>query len=107
MKGILDNVSGPNQVQDSYNERKLQISLEQLRTVIVVIVGKFVALQQDNPMLLLEALFRFQTKEIKDQVLNNYSLSVCRPGLIDKETDRERELKLSGAYDENIIFGDE
>ena len=40
MKGILDNVGG-----DSFGERKLQVSFEQLRTVIIAIVGKFVALQ--------------------------------------------------------------
>ena len=74
---------------------------------MTVIVGKFVALQQDNPMLLLESLFRFQTKDIKDQVLNNYSLGVARVGLLDKEDDRERELLNNGAYDDNIIFGDE
>ena len=102
MKGILENTSG-----DSYGERKLQVSLEQLKTIVTVIVGKFVALQQDNPMLLLESLFRFQTKDIKDQVLNNYSLGVARVGLLDKEDDRERELLNNGAYDDNIIFGDE
>lgn len=58
-------------------------------------------------MLLLEAMFRFQTKDIKDQVLNNYSLGVARTGLIDKETDRERDRMANGAYDENIIFGEE
>ena len=54
---------------------------------MTVIVGKFVQLQMDNPMLALEALFRFQSKEIKDQVLCNYSLGVQRVGLVDKETD--------------------
>jgi len=58
-------------------------------------------------MLLLESLFRFQTKEIKDQVLNNYSLGVARVGFLDKEDDRERDRLINGAYDENIIFGDE
>lgn len=102
MKGILENTSG-----DSYGERKLQVSLEQLKTIVTVIVGKFVTLQRDNPMLLLESLFRFQTKDIKDQVLNNYSLGVARVGLLDKEDDRERDRLLHGAYDENIVFGDE
>jgi len=58
-------------------------------------------------MLLLEAMFRFQTKDIKDQVLNNYSLGVARTGLVDKETDRERDRLANGEYDENIIFGEE
>ena len=69
MKGIMD-VSG----SGGYTERKLQVSNEQLRQIVTIIVGKFVQLQMDNPMLALEALFRFQSKEIKDQVLGNYSL---------------------------------
>ena len=39
--------------------------------------------------------------------MNNYSLGIVRAGFIDKETDRERDRLLNGAYDENIIFGDE
>ena len=58
---------------------------------MTVIVGKFVQLQMDNPMLALEALFRFQSKEIKDQVLCNYSLGVQRVGLADKETELEKD----------------
>lgn len=58
---------------------------------MTVIVGKFVQLQMDNPMLALEALFRFQSKEIKDQVLCNYSLGVQRVGLVDKETEQEKD----------------
>lgn len=58
---------------------------------MTVIVGKFVQLQMDNPMLALEALFRFQSKEIKDQVLCNYSLGVQRVGLVDKETELEKD----------------
>ena len=58
-------------------------------------------------MLLLEAMFRFQTKEIKDQILCNYSLGVARPGFIDKEEDRDRDRQMNGAYDDNIVFEDE
>ena len=58
-------------------------------------------------MLALEALFRFQSKEIKDQVLYNYSIGVQRHGFVDKENDQEKERMNNGAYDENIIFGDE
>ncbi len=42
-------------------------------------------------MLAMEAMFRFQSKEIKDQVLCNYSLGYARAGFIDKETDREKD----------------
>jgi len=61
MKGIMTGSLG-----ESYTERKLQVSRDQLRQIVIVIVGKFVQLQMDNPMLALEALFRFQSKEIKD-----------------------------------------
>ena len=87
MKGIMENASG-----DSYNERKLRISNDQLKQIITTIVGKFVALQMDNPLLAMEAMFRFQTKEIKDQVLCNYELGVARIGLIGKEDAKEREM---------------
>ena len=55
----------------------------------------------------MEAMFRFQTKEIKDQVLCNYSIGVQRYGMIDKDDENENNKLINGAYDENIIFGDE
>ena len=58
-------------------------------------------------MLAMEAMFRFQTKEIKDQVLCNYSIGVQRYGMIDKDDENENNKLINGAYDENIIFGDE
>ena len=58
-------------------------------------------------MLALEAMFRFSSKEIKDQVLCNYDLKVARHGLIDKEDDKEREKRHNEAYDDNIVFGEE
>ena len=58
-------------------------------------------------MLALEALFRFQSKEIKDQVLCNYSLGVQRVGLVDKEVEQEKDRQVHGAYDDNIVFGEE
>ena len=102
MRGIMDNAQG-----DTYGERKLKVSTDQLKQIVTVIVGKFVQLQRDNPMLLLEAMYRFQTKEIKDQILCNYSLGVARPGFIDKQEDRDRERLANGAYDDNIVFEDE
>ena len=102
MKGLMDNASG-----DSYAARKLKVSQDQLRSIVTTIVGKFVKLYQDNPMSLLETLFRYQSKEIKDQVLCNYNIGTCRVGLVDKEAEAERERQISGAYDENIVFGEE
>ena len=86
MRGIMTHMEG-----DSFAERKLRVSNDQLRSIVTVIVGKFVQLQMDNPMLALEALFRFQSKEIKDQVLCNYNLGVARVGLVDKEADQEKD----------------
>ena len=40
-------------------------------------------------------------------MLANYNIGTCRVGLIDKELDAERERQISGAYDQNIVFGDE
>ena len=102
MKGIAENIS-----PDSFAERKLRVSNEQLRNIVTIIVGKFVQLQMDNPMLAIEALFRFQSKEIKDQVLCNYSLGYSRVGLVDKEMDQEKNKLVHGAYDDNIVFGEE
>lgn len=98
----MENVSS-----DSYGERKLRISNDQLKQIVTAIVGKFVALQIDNPLLAMEAMFRFQTKEIKDQVLCNYELQTARYGLIGKETDQEKDKQMNEAYDANIIFEDE
>lgn len=39
MKGILEKMSG-----DTFGERKLKVSLDQLKAIVTVIVGKFVAL---------------------------------------------------------------
>ena len=100
MKGIMDNGG-------SYTERKLQVSNDQLRQIVTLIVGKFVQLQMDNPMAAMEALFRFQSKEIKDQILNNYDLGIARAGFIDKADDKEKDRLESGAYDDNIVFGEE
>lgn len=75
--------------------------------MVTVIVGKFVQLQMDNPMLALEAMYRFPTKEIKDQVLCNYEMRVTRAGFVDKEVDQERNKHMNEAYDDNIVFGDE
>ena len=61
----------------------------------------------DNPLLVIEAMFRFQTKEIKNDILQNYELQVARFGMIGKETDQDKEKLINEAYDENILFEDE
>ena len=61
--------------------------------MVSAIVEKFVSLQRENPMLALEALFKFQSADIKQQVLSNYSYNSY--GFVDKD------------MDENIVFQDE
>lgn len=101
MKGIMENST------QTFAEKKLRHSQEQLRQIITTIVGKFCQLQKENPMLAVEALFRFQSKEIKDMVMCNYAMDATRFGLVDKEQDLAQQLAAAQAYDANIIFGDE
>ena len=61
MKGLLDASK-----KSSLIDKKLEFSQNELRKVITIIVGKFVLLQKENPLLALEALFKIQSKEIKD-----------------------------------------
>jgi len=51
------------------------VSKAKLGEVLELIVGKFVALQMQNPLLAIEALFRYGSKETKDQILGNYFIS--------------------------------
>lgn len=64
---------GLNEVKFDVVNRRLQLAKESLKEVITVIVGKFVELQKVNPMLAVEALFRYQSREIKDSIMQNYS----------------------------------
>lgn len=44
------------------------------------IIAKFVQLQKQNPLLIMEAMFRFQSKEIKDMVLYSYGSGLAPLG---------------------------
>jgi len=43
-----------------------------MKQVINMVTGKFVELLKKNKMLGVEILFRWPSREIKDQILNNY-----------------------------------
>ena len=89
----------------SFVERKLKLSKEHLKNVITTIVGRFVQLQKTNPLLLVEAIFRFQSREIKEAILNNYGLEFRR-----NQPDVQAENHKTGEdmeIDQNIVFEDE
>ena len=46
-----------------------------LKSVINLVVSKFTELLKKNHMLGVEALFRFPSREIKDQILCNYEVA--------------------------------
>jgi hypothetical protein len=50
---------GLNEVKADVVNRRLELTKQSLKEVITVIVGKFVELQKTNPMLAVEALFRY------------------------------------------------
>ena len=60
--------------------------------MITTIVTKFVEMQRVNPMAAVEALFRYQSKEIKDDVLSNYEKS---------------DFQAAQMLDERIVYEDE
>ena len=60
MRGLIDPTK-----KISFQDHKLEYSREELRKVVTVIVEKFVALQRENPLLALEALFKIQSADIK------------------------------------------
>jgi len=66
MKGL--NVNKP----ASFAARKLEVSEAKLKEVVVAIVSKFSLLQKTNPMLAVEALFPFTSKELVESIHNNY-----------------------------------
>jgi hypothetical protein len=39
---------------------------------LTAIVTKFVELQRENPMLIIESMFRYPSREVKDSILNSY-----------------------------------
>jgi len=55
--------------------KRLENANQALREVVTTIVTKFVEMQRVNPMAAVEALFRYQSREIKDDILSNYERS--------------------------------
>ena len=98
MRGLMD-------YQDtSLLDKKLKLSKDQLRQVITTIVGRFVQLQKQNPLLLIEALFRFQSRDIKESIVSNYGLDFRNDNLngAQKKVEQQEE-----NVDDNIVFEDE
>ena len=57
-------------------------------------------------MLVVEALFRFQSKEIKDSILNNYGVDYIKANKMDAQAAAQKDLEQE-ILDENIVFEDE
>lgn len=68
MRGIFE--KKPN----TKNQRVLEANSAELKVVITSIVGCFTELLKKNPMAGVEILFRFDSRETKDQILNNYEV---------------------------------
>lgn len=66
MKGINEKVA------ITQNEKILNMNSLDLKQVITIVIGKFIELLKKNKMLGVEIMFRFPSREIKDQILNNY-----------------------------------
>ena len=64
---------GLSEAKPEGTNRRLEIAKQALREVLTAIVTKFVEQQRVNPMLAVEALFRYRSKEVKDSILSNYS----------------------------------
>lgn len=66
MRGIQDKIA------TTTNERALAVHNVEMKQIIKEIAGKFTELLKKNKMLGVEILFRWPSREIKDQILNNY-----------------------------------
>ena len=84
---------GFSEIKSQVVNRRLENAKALLKEVLTTIVTYFIELQRVNPMAAVEALFRYQSKDIKDQILSNYS-----DGL---------RLDNGKALDERIIYADE
>ena len=56
MKGIGDTIQ--------VNDAKLNTAKSMLSEIMIAIIGQFVALQQENPFLAIEAMFRFTSSDM-------------------------------------------
>ena len=66
MRGIQDRVAV------TQSQKQLELHRSEMKQVINMVTGKFVELLKKNKMLGVEILFRWPSREIKDQILNNY-----------------------------------
>ena len=66
MRGIQEKIA------NTSNERTLQFHKIEMKSIIKEITAKFTELLKKNKMLGVEILFRWPSREIKDQILNNY-----------------------------------
>lgn len=66
MKGI--NLSGP----VTQRERQIEGLKNELKQICINIVRQYLDVYQKNKMLAIESFFRFQSREHKDSILNNY-----------------------------------
>lgn len=73
MRGIMDFKA------HTTSQRQLESYTLELKSVITMIVARFTELLKRNKMLGVEILFRFASKDIKDQILNNYDERAARP----------------------------
>jgi hypothetical protein len=72
MKGIMEHKAS------TVKQRQLEAYSIELKSVVTMVVGKFTELLKRNKMLGVEILFRFASKDIKDQILNNYEERAAR-----------------------------
>lgn len=56
-----------------------------MKQVIKDITAKFTTLLKTNNMLAVEILFRFSSREVKDQILHNYDMGGARPVRVQNE----------------------
>jgi len=66
MKGI--NTDGP----VTMKEKQVEAYLNEFKALVTLIVRQFLDTLNNNSLLGIECLFRFPSKEIKDEILSNY-----------------------------------
>jgi hypothetical protein len=66
MRGIQDRVASTS------SQKQLELHRSEMKQVINMVTAKFTELLKKNKMLGVEILFRWPSREIKDQILNNY-----------------------------------
>lgn len=69
MKGINEKVAV------TQSDKQLNLYSLDLKQVLTIVITKFIELLKKNNMLGVEVLFRFPSREIKDQILSNYERS--------------------------------